>query len=371
VSDRQDVPELVRGVPRGLELGLRNYWYPVAQSEELAADKPIGTHCLNEDLVLFRDKQGTPGVLYDRCPHRYVKLSSGRVLDGQLQCAYHGLRYDRGGACTLIPWETDADAGQLFKARARSYPCVELGGYVWAYIGDPDRFVHFRLPTDEWGANWLLVIDGGDAYHAVTLHMESQYHEAVARYLGAGGEGTAPKLTPLEDRRVKIVETDGHGLRGISVDLEGNMLDHGHGLDKFKGERFNLPGLVSNVLRPKAGDAAYVSRLFQVPIDYHRTRLFRYAAWRAETAEERERLARHFEAVVKPRQLKTGAEDREMARVAGDLVESRKNEILFGPDRDMMRIRRRLAAAFVAQQDSRRAPADEPTPTPASLAFPV
>jgi len=314
------------------------------------------------------------------------------VLDGQLQCAYHGLRFDGAGACTLIPWDTEASAGQLAKAAARSYPCAELGGYVWAYIGDtgrfpappietcvpeellhPERFVHFRLPTEEWDANWLLVIDGSDAYHAVTLHMESQYHEAVARYLGDGEDGgAAQKLTPLEDRRVKIVETDGHGLRGISVDLEGNMLDHGHGLDRIQGERFNLPGLVSNVLRPKADAAPYVSRLFQVPIDYHRTRLFRYAAWRAETPEARERLARHFESVVKPRQLKTSAEDKEMARVAGDLVESRANEILFGPDRDMIRIRRRIAAAFEAQQtDGLRAPADEPTPAPASLVFPV
>ncbi|WP_338616315.1 Rieske 2Fe-2S domain-containing protein [Pigmentiphaga sp. CHJ604] len=390
MSDRQDGPELVRGVPQGLELGLRNYWYPMVQSEELPSGKPIGIRCLNEDLVLFRDKQGAPGVLFDRCPHRYVRLSSGRVLDGQLQCAYHGLRFDGGGACTLIPWESAADAGQLSKARVRSYPCAELGGYVWAYIGDtgrfpappiedcvpeellhPDRFVHFRLPTEEWDANWLLVIDGSDAYHAVTLHMESQYHEAVARYLGPE-EGGGPKLTPLEDRRVRIVETDGHGLRGISVDLEGNMLDHGHGLDKIKGERFNLPGLVSNVLRPTAGTAAYVSRLFQVPIDYHRTRLFRYAAWRADTVEARARLALHFETVVKPRQLKTAAEDRELARVAGDLVDSRKNEILFGPDRDMLRIRRRIAAAFTAQQTgNRRAPAEEPTPAPASLVFPV
>jgi len=391
VSDKQEGPELVRGVPRGLERGLRNYWDPVMQSEELPAGKPVGVRCLDEDLVVFRDGAGVPGVLFDRCPHRYVQLSIGRVLDGQLQCAYHGLRFDGAGACTLIPWDTEAGAGQLAKAAARSYPCAELGGYVWAYIGDterfpappietcvpeellhPERFVHFRLPTEEWDANWLLVIDGSDAYHAVTLHMESQYHEAVARYLGDGEGGAAQKLTPLEDRRVKIVETDGHGLRGISVDLEGNMLDHGHGLDSIQGERFNLPGLVSNVLRPKADAAPYVSRLFQVPIDYRRTRLFRYAAWRADTPEARERLARHFESVVKPRQLKTAAEDKEMARVAGDLVESRANEILFGPDRDMIRIRRRIAAAFEAQQtDGLRAPADEPTPAPASLVFPV
>ncbi|MDX3905771.1 MAG: Rieske 2Fe-2S domain-containing protein [Pigmentiphaga sp.] len=392
MSDKQDWPELVRGVPQGLELGLRNYWYPIIQSEELPADKPLGLKCLNEDLVVFRDGQGRPNVLYDRCPHRFVKLSSGRVLDGQLQCAYHGLRFDGQGACVLIPWEPEAGQEQLSKVCAKHYPCTEIGGYVWAYLGEverfppppietcipeellyPDRFVHFRLDTEEWDANWLLVIDGSDAYHAVTLHMESQFHEAVERYLAAGGDAAHAKpLTPLADRRVKIVETDGHGLRGVSVDLEGNMLDHGHRLDKIKGERFNLPGLVSNLLRPTSNAAPYVSRLFQVPIDYHRTRLFRYAAWRIEGPDDRERLKEHFEKVVKPRQMKTAEEDKEMARVAGDLVESRANEVLFAPDRDMIRIRRRLAAAYVAQQTQNvRAPADEPTPTPASLVFPA
>ncbi len=392
MSTQQDWPEIVRGVPQGLELGLRNYWYPILQSHELPSGKPVGIKCLNEDLVIFRDQQNKPHVLFDRCPHRYVKLSSGRVLDGQLQCAYHGLRFSGDGACTLIPWEPQASPEQLGKACARHYPCEEIGSYIWAYLGDttlfapppiedclpeellhPDRFVHFSLPTEEWDTNWLLVVDGGDAYHAVTLHMESQYHEAVQQYLTAepSADQTKP-LVPLADRRVKIVETDGHGLRGVSIDLDGNVLDHGHGLDKMNGERFNLPGLVSNLLHPVANAAPYVSRLFQVPIDYNNTRLFRYAAWRAETPEQRAQLQAHFEAVVKPRQLKTAAEDRVMAQAAGDLVEARANEILFSPDRDAIRIRRRLASAFVAQQtQGLRAPAEETTPAPATLVFPV
>src|SRR5262249_55844370 len=157
-----------------------------------------------------------------------------------------------------------------------------------------------------------------------------------------------------------------------SVDLEGNHLDHGHRLDPLKGDRFNLPGLITNVLHPVDRAAPYVSRLFQVPISYNQTRLFRYAAWRAEGEEERDRLGQHFEAIVKPRQLKTSAEDRMMASAGGDLVESRRNELLLSPDRDMVRIRRRIAAAFTSQKlNGRRAPEDELTPNPETLVFPV
>jgi phenylpropionate dioxygenase-like ring-hydroxylating dioxygenase large terminal subunit len=399
-SDTKTLPEIVRGVPAELELGLRNYWYPIVQSHELPAGSPIGVTCLGEDLVLYRDSNGNPKVLFDRCPHRYVKLSVGRVFGDELQCVFHGLRFGGTGACTLIPWEQPMDQAMRQKLCVRSYKVAEVGGIVWAYLGDekqfpappiehclpeelfqPDKFVHFLHPTEIWDANWLLVLDGGDAYHAVILHAASQQHDAVLEYLDrdtvsqlAGGKERTPRksVPPLADRRVRIVETDGHGLRGMSVDLEGNHLDHGHELTSLKGERFNLPGLITNALRPVYNAAPYVARLFQVPVNYNQTRLFRYVAWRAEGQEERVRLKQHFEAIVKPRQLKISAEDRMMASVSGDLVESRRNELPLAPDRDMIRIRRRIAAAFTSQKLSgRRAPEDEMTPSPETLVFPV
>ena len=124
-----DVAEIAPDVPAGLESGLRNYWYPILLSEDLTQERPVAVNCLGESLVVWRDGEGEPGVLFDRCPHRAAKLSAGRVLEGQLQCAFHGLRFDKAGQCTLIPWEPE-DSPSLKEVSVRSYPARELGGYV-------------------------------------------------------------------------------------------------------------------------------------------------------------------------------------------------------------------------------------------------
>ena len=88
-------------------------------------------------------------------------------------------------------------------------------------LTDEDNFVWFKVPTEIWNANWLLTLDGQDAYHVVTLHAQTQ---AVPSSVGVD---SIDDPVPLVDRRVKIVEIS-YGIRAISTDLEGNALDQGH-----------------------------------------------------------------------------------------------------------------------------------------------
>ena len=57
---------------------LRRYWHPVARSEE-ATTRPSEVRLLGEDLILYRDASGTPGLLEPRCivaasQHRLILL---------------------------------------------------------------------------------------------------------------------------------------------------------------------------------------------------------------------------------------------------------------------------------------------------------
>jgi phenylpropionate dioxygenase-like ring-hydroxylating dioxygenase large terminal subunit len=115
---------------------LRNYWYIACASSRLGRE-PHASRVLDEDLVLFRDASGSPAALRNRCCHRGVPLSLGNVLNGTLECGYHGWRYDRTGQCVHIPSLLTEDAVPD-GASVESYPCREQEGYVWVWVGDPD-----------------------------------------------------------------------------------------------------------------------------------------------------------------------------------------------------------------------------------------
>ena len=131
------------GTPSG-EL-FRRYWLPVETSANLdggrghvvpSAKNPVKLKVLGESLVLFRDASGKPGLLADHCSHRGASLSYGRVEDNGLRCLYHGWLYDRDGNCLEMPAETNDRFRESVKHP--SYPCVEVGGLIFAYMGPPE-----------------------------------------------------------------------------------------------------------------------------------------------------------------------------------------------------------------------------------------
>jgi phenylpropionate dioxygenase-like ring-hydroxylating dioxygenase large terminal subunit len=118
---------------------MRRYWQPVGISEELPfGGEPREIRVMGEDLVLFRDDQGEPGLLALHCSHRGTSLAYGRVEDGGIRCPFHGWLYDREGNVLEQPAELDGGAyrGHL---RHPSYPCEELGGMIFAYLGPPEH----------------------------------------------------------------------------------------------------------------------------------------------------------------------------------------------------------------------------------------
>jgi len=163
----------------------RRYWLPALHSSEIPKPDcaPVRVKLLGEALISFRDSNGKIGLLDEFCAHRGVSLWFGRNEDCGLRCPYHGWKYDVTGQCVELPSE-GADGPMRKRMKLKSYPCLELGGVVWTYMGPPAlrpeppgvewahvpparRYVSKRLQE----SNYLQAMEGGiDSSHVSFLH---------------------------------------------------------------------------------------------------------------------------------------------------------------------------------------------------------
>lgn len=124
---------------------LKNYWYVAARAEEIGAT-PLARTILNQPIVLYRGGNGAPVALEDRCVHRSLPLSEGAVIGDEIQCGYHGLRFDGAGACVSIPGQSAIPPG----ARVRAFPVVERYPWIWIWMGDADAADAARMIDFPW-----------------------------------------------------------------------------------------------------------------------------------------------------------------------------------------------------------------------------
>jgi len=149
----QEENELLTRIGPGTSMGnlMRQYWLPALLSSELPDPDcpPIRVRLLGEDLVAFRDTQGQVGLLGANCPHRGAPLFFGRNEERGLRCIYHGWKFDVSGRCVAMP-NVPPESDYKEKVRAKTYPCLDRNGIIWAYMGplDPPP----ELPRLEWAA---------------------------------------------------------------------------------------------------------------------------------------------------------------------------------------------------------------------------
>jgi phenylpropionate dioxygenase-like ring-hydroxylating dioxygenase large terminal subunit len=120
-------------------------WYPVCLSRDLER-KPVAATLFGTPLAVFRTDDGTAGALLDRCPHRNVPLSNGRVVGPHLQCEYHGWQFDPRGTCKAVPGLVGIHEAR--GRRVKSFACREQQGLIWVYAtpdAEPER-APYRFP---------------------------------------------------------------------------------------------------------------------------------------------------------------------------------------------------------------------------------
>jgi len=270
---KKELAEVGPGTPMG-EL-LRRYWHPIGMAAD-ATDTPRQVRVLGEDLILFRDKRGRPGLVYPHCAHRGTSLFYGKVEEEGIRCCYHGWLFDVQGHCLNQPCEPEGGRSRD-RVRQPWYPVQELYGLIWAYMGPPARkpvlpryeclevlaegeFIEADDSSIGGGGpqviecNWLQHYENlVDPFHVVILHASfsgTQFVEQMA---------VMPEVT---------WELAEHGVRTISI----RKLPDGRMLRRIS--EAGLPTL-RVIPSPKLSRFERVESLgWVLPIDDHRFRIY-------------------------------------------------------------------------------------------------
>lgn len=122
----------------------RETWYPLLESRRVGS-QPVGVTRLGQRLVLWRGGGGQVVAQPARCPHRGADLAKGRVVEGTLECPYHGFRFSAQGECVRIPCEGSRRPIRQ-GLELQSFPVREEHGLVWLWWGEPRA----ELPPVPW-----------------------------------------------------------------------------------------------------------------------------------------------------------------------------------------------------------------------------
>jgi phenylpropionate dioxygenase-like ring-hydroxylating dioxygenase large terminal subunit len=144
---------------------LRNCWYMATWSSELEPAAPMARKFLDVPVVLFRDSDGVPHALLDRCPHRFAPLSKGVVNGDILTCNYHGLGFAGSGACASNPH------GPVLRNMAvPSYAVHEAHRAIWIWMGDQDAADISLIPDFD-----VLEVAPDNAFSCGRIHSNGNY----------------------------------------------------------------------------------------------------------------------------------------------------------------------------------------------------
>jgi phenylpropionate dioxygenase-like ring-hydroxylating dioxygenase large terminal subunit len=254
---------------------LRRFWYVACQSGDLGR-KPLARTVVGVPLVLFRAADGKAVALLDRCPHRNVPLSLGRVVaGGRLECAYHGWQFEGDGRCALVP-------GSLAGDRDRPVPAAavrEQGGFIWVYPEldeAPQSEPHELISCGPEYARVVREVETDATLHATIENALDVPHTAfLHRGLFRGGKRHEISATVRRSADRVEAQYDGEprpsGIAGRVLSPGGGTVEH--------WDRFILPSIAQVEYR-LGRDVHFLVTTLCTPVTDFQTRLFALAEFR-------------------------------------------------------------------------------------------
>jgi 5,5'-dehydrodivanillate O-demethylase len=267
VTENERLSRVGKGTPMG-EL-MRRYWHPIAAAAELDDRPTKPVRLLGEDLVLYRDRSGTLGLIERVCPHRRVDLSYGIPEEHGLRCMYHGWLYDETGQCIEQPFEETVHPDGRFKEKVKvaGYPVEEMAGLIFAYLGPQPAPLVPRweqllwdnavrdIAISEIPCNWLQCQENSlDPVHVQWLHAYmGAYVNSDRNTLTQAGSALAHQKIGFDEFEYGIIKRR----LLLGKDYDDDEWKEGH------------PVLFPNILL--VGNDARATFQFRVPVDDEHT----------------------------------------------------------------------------------------------------
>jgi nitrite reductase/ring-hydroxylating ferredoxin subunit len=259
--------------------GLKRCWFPILRARDLGA-APVAVRLLDVPLVLFRAAGGALSLLEDRCPHRLVPLSLGKVEGGELRCAYHGWTFDGRGQCTDVP--SLPRHRPVPKVCVRGYAVKQVDDTIWATLAEepyqpaPPGWLDGAEPGD------LRCVDIACDHIRILENLVDNAHAAFVHrnYL---------RSYPTQNVRAVLHETE----RGLRVETHGERAQRGllfqlwrriagsEDLQIQHVEEYLEPNAARVTYGDSAGRLHIAVQFICVPQDAHHTRLLYRCAVRA------------------------------------------------------------------------------------------
>jgi phenylpropionate dioxygenase-like ring-hydroxylating dioxygenase large terminal subunit len=159
-----------------------NQWYVILESKELKKNKPLKVKRFNEYLSMWRDEENNVCCIADKCCHRGVSLSCGSIINGKLECPFHGFIYNKSGMVTKIP-ANGKNTPVPKTMMVKSYKTYEGYGLIWLWWGETDKIKEepfffkelkdysYSSFKDDWGVHYSRAIENQlDVVHLPFVH---------------------------------------------------------------------------------------------------------------------------------------------------------------------------------------------------------
>ncbi|MCC3413028.1 MAG: aromatic ring-hydroxylating dioxygenase subunit alpha [Microcoleus sp. PH2017_29_MFU_D_A] len=170
----------------------KRFWYPVIPVAELSGE-PKPFVLLGQPIALWLDSEGQPAAVEDRCCHRTAKLSLGKVVSGNISCAYHGWTFNSSGTCVSVPQQPNGSISGNYKVK--SYQACDRYGYVWVCLDEPIA----EIPNIPEAAdpNYRQIHEFYEPWNCAGLRvMENELDMAHPTFVHTATFGSEEHLTP-------------------------------------------------------------------------------------------------------------------------------------------------------------------------------